>query len=113
MNKKEQKKEMMRAGLERISNGGARALFQPTEPQIESHTEPQIKQAGELPIEGDKAASAGKYGRMCAVVNNELKHKMEYIAWAEHTTIKQVLERAMAEAVAQYEAAHGEIIINN
>lgn len=97
--------------MENMNNSGYSSLLRDTTAEANNKPtrEQKAKQVEELHTSSSKEPAVAKYGRMCAVVNIELKHKMDYIAWAKHTTIKEILEHAMAIEVAAYEKEHGEI----
>lgn len=105
------REKALKDGLQSISAGGGFAgLITGAAPtaQVQSTTEAP-KAAGK----GSKTAAAPSYGRLCAVVNIELQRKMQEIAHRHSLTFKEVLEQAMAKAVAAYEEKNGVITLSD
>ncbi len=104
------KKSALQQGLQSINRGGGfRGLIQPTEEKASAAPQQSSVSDGGKRRGRKPNPDSASYSRMCAVVRKDLQAKLQEIASKHGLLFKEVLEEAMAKAVAAYEKKYGEI----
>ena len=84
-------------------------MITPTAEQKQAPTAKTKPQAKPIAKKQPRTNAAGTEVKVCVMLNATLEYKLRYIAFAENAKQKTIINDALQQYIADYEAAHGKI----